>query len=291
MIKGTLSVLAVTTALWLTNSIVGAAIALAATWGLLMLLYDLRSIAWLRNVDVDGAIEPGLPSWDWSALGRLTWLAFPIGVRVMLFTLCFNIPRYFIEEYHGEQQLGIFAALAYVTVVAQVLSNAIGQAAAPRLGSYYAAGDMVGFRVLVLKLAAAGAVLGGAGVVVALLVGEPLLILLYQPEYAEYADEFEWIMAASGLWCVVSMFVVAANAGRRQGSQAVAGVVITIVTIVASAVLIRSDPLDGAATASVVSAVAGLLVFGILFLTIGKPSSALSDDELAPIDEEIRGAL
>lgn len=274
MLRGSLSVVAVVLGLWLTGSVIVAAIALAATWGALMVAYDLQSVAWLRALDADAQTESALPCWDWAALGRLAWQAFPIGVRVMLFTLCLNVPRYFIEEYHGEQALGLFAAMAYVAVVAQVVSNAIGQAAAPKLGSHYAAGDMPGFRSLTLKLAAAAGLVGGAGMLVAWLGGRPLLALLYSAEYAAHVDVFTWIMAASGLWCVASMFVVAANAGRRQTTQAIAGIGVVAVTVAASVLLIREDALYGAALASVAGSTAALIAFAGIFLTIAAPADS-----------------
>src|SRR5262249_3654161 len=142
-------------------------------------------------------------------------LALPLGAVTMLFTLSANLPRYFVEQRLGEGPLGIFAALAYVTVVGQVLSNSLGQAAAPRLAAHYAAGEPRAFRVLVLKLTGAGAAVAAAGVLVALVAGRFLLALLYRPEYAEHAGVFTVVMAGAGLWCVATMFVCAATAARR----------------------------------------------------------------------------
>jgi hypothetical protein len=81
--------------------------------------------------------------------------------------------------------------------------------------------------------------------------------------------------------------VGAANAARRQASQAAAGIVVTIATLAASAWLVRGDSLVGAALATVVSAGAGLLAFGIIFLTIGKGPAT----ERAHADDEFRGTL
>src|SRR6202044_421090 len=131
--------------------------------------------------------------------------------------------------------------------------------------------EMNAFRVLVLKLAGAAAVLGGAGVVLALVVGRQLLTLLYRPEYADHADVFTWIMAGAALWSVTTMFIAAANAGRRQISQAIAGIAVVIATLGSSVILIQSDELAGAAYASVIGGVVGVIAFGAIFLSIGKP--------------------
>lgn len=293
MLRGTLSVAAVVVGLWLTNNVLGAVIALAVVWGLMTVLYDAQSVAWLRAAATPLRPEETALCWDRQALARLAWQALPVGIRVMLFTLCVNIPRYFIEEYHGTETLGIFAALAYVTVVAQMVSNSLGQAAAPRLATLYAAGDIHSFRMLVLKLTAVGALLGGGGIVLALIVGRPLLALLYQPAYAEHAGAFVWIMIGAALWCVATMLVVAANAARCQASQAVAAVVVALATVAASLVLIPTESLAGAAMTTVVSAAVGLSAFGIIFLTIGRPHASDTLDgvnRLLHVDEELAGA-
>jgi len=56
------------------------------------------------------------------------------------------------------------------------------------------------------------------------------LTLIYGPEYGANAVLFVWIMAGAGLWCVTTMFVAAANAARRQASQAWAGVAVVVAT-------------------------------------------------------------
>jgi O-antigen/teichoic acid export membrane protein len=282
ILKGILSVAAVVAWLYFGGGIIGAACVLTLTWGMLLVMYDLRSTAWLQRMEAISGADGFAPSWEWPMLRKLAWQALPIGIRVMLFTLCLNIPRYFVEQYHGEEALGIFAALAYVTVICHVLSNSLAGAAAPRLASLYAAGDMHGFRSLVFKLSAAGTALGGIGVVLCMIAGRPILTLLYKPEYAEHAGAFTWIMVGAGLWCVASMFVVSANAARRQGSQAIAGIVVTIATLWASAVLIRSDSLGGAAMASVISSAVALVAFGVIFLTIRHRTAI----EPAQLDEE-----
>jgi len=273
MLKGSLSVLAMAVGIYL-NGVVGGAVALAGTWGLLLGLYDLRSPAWLNKVEAGLGDQRFSPRWEWPALGRLAWLALPLGLVAMLFTLSTNIPRYFVEHHLGEGQLGIFAAMAYVAVIGQILSNSLGQAAAPRLASHYVAGDLYGFRLLVLKLAGIGAALGSGGVLVAWLFGRPLLTLLYRPEYAEHAGVFTGIMAGAGLWCIATMFIYAATASRRNRSQAVAAAVVTLATLAASAILIPADSLTGAATATVASGAAALAAFGTIFVSIGKPAKA-----------------
>jgi O-antigen/teichoic acid export membrane protein len=270
MLKGVLSVTAVAAWLWLGGGIVGAAAALAATWGLVLLGYDVVSPAWLRKIEPDYVDESAAPYWDWPTLATLAGQSLPLGVRVMLLTLTLYVPRYFVEYHLGEGALGIFGALTYVAVVSQVLSNAIALAAAPRLARHHALGELPAFRRLVLKMVGMSVLVGGAAVLVALVAGEPILRLLYQREYAEHADLFTWIMLGAALWCVVIMLVAAANAARCQVSQAMAGIAVVLATLGSSAILIPSHALTGAAVASIIGGAVGVVAFGAIFLSIGK---------------------
>jgi O-antigen/teichoic acid export membrane protein len=270
MLKGPLSVAALAAGVALSGSVVVGTVALAAAWGLLLLLYDVRSPAWLRTVTAGAAPGEGerfTACWEWPVLGRLARLALPLGVVIVLFALGNNIPRYFVEDRLGEGALGIFAALAYFAVVGQLLSNSLGQAAAARLGRHYAAGELRAFRLLGWKLAAVAAVLGCVGILVAFVAGRPLLALVYRPEYAEHAAVFTIIMAGAALSGVTIMFFYTATAARRLGSQTAAAAAVTLAALVSSVALIRGDSLDGAAAATVVSAAVGLVAFGGIFLT------------------------
>lgn len=287
MLKGPLSVAAMTAGILLAGGVVGGAVALAWTWGLLLAFYDLRSPGWLRKTDAEHGPIAFSPCWEWRSLGRLAWLALPLGIVAMLFTLSTNIPRYFVEHNLGERLLGIFAAMAYVTVIGQILSNSLGQAAAPRMARYYTAGDLRRFRRLVLQLAAVGVALGSGGVLVAWLAGKPLLTLLYREEYGEYADVFAGVMAGAGLWCIATMFIYAATAARRNRSQAAAAGVVAVTTFGACAMLIQGDSLNGAALASVATGAAAVVAFGTIFVTTGKAAPADTEKPRRPDDVAI----
>ena len=48
------------------------------------------------------------PIWSSGRLWQLAWVALPLGIVQMLFSLSGNVPRYFIERYRGPGELGIF---------------------------------------------------------------------------------------------------------------------------------------------------------------------------------------
>ena len=182
--RALISALALGGALWLTHSIVAAAAALAAARIASLLLFDVRTG------------EP-LARTTRSQQFVILRTALPLGLVLMLVTLNTNLPRYAIEQKLGTRELGAFAAVAGFLAGGNTVVNALGQSATPRLARYFAEGDRRGFRRLTIRLAALSAGLGAAGIAGALLLGAPLLRILYRPEFAQYAGLLAVLMAAA----------------------------------------------------------------------------------------------
>lgn len=259
ILKGGLSLAALAGILYLTGSLLWAVAGLAGAWAAILALYDIPvSLRLLRPA--------GRPQLQAATLGRLASLALPLGVVMMLISLNTNIPRYFIEHYQGEHQLGIFAALAYLVVAESTVIAALGQAATPRLAQYHAGGRRTAFYRLVGKLLAICLALGGGGVAVAVFAGGPLLTALYAPEYAIYTDVFALVMLAAALWNVASVFGYAATARRRFRYQPVALIVIVLVAAGAGLALIPALGLWGAGLSLVASSLVAMLAYALFLL-------------------------
>lgn len=246
MIEGPATLVVMAAVLALTHSVAAAAAAMALVWLLQLVLYDARSAARLLRA------RPR-PRWHGPTLRRLAWLALPLGVTMLLISLNANIPRYVMERAWGEAELGIFAALAYLIVAGNTVVGALGQAASPRLAAHYAGGRARAFRGLLLKLVGMGALLGAAGVTVALLLGEPLLALIYGPAYAAHADVFVLVMLAGGIGYVSSFLGYGMTAARFFRAQAPLFAAVVAVTTLAALALIPPLGMRGAALALIAS--------------------------------------
>jgi O-antigen/teichoic acid export membrane protein len=174
-----------------TGDVASGVLALAAGWMGVFLFYDLPRAA--------AILPPGglHPRWSPRMLGRLAWLALPLGIVTTLLSLMSTIPSVFIEKLRGAGELGLYTALAYSYAASHRIASAMGEAASARLARHYAGGRRRDFgRVLagLLALAAAGAT---AGIGVAVLAGRPLLTLLYGAPYGERADLLAGFMLVS----------------------------------------------------------------------------------------------
>ncbi|NEQ28455.1 MAG: lipopolysaccharide biosynthesis protein, partial [Microcoleus sp. SIO2G3] len=164
-------------------------------------------------------------------------------------------PRYFIEQHLGDRELGIFAAIAYLMVAGNMVVTALGRSATPRLAKYYAAGNGVAFRTLLLKLVGIAAVLGGAIVFVASVAGERILTILYQPEYAQHKDLFVWLMVAAAIGYISSFLGDGMSAARYFRIQIPLFVSVTTTLAVACLWLLPTYGLQGAAIALIMAAI------------------------------------
>lgn len=249
MIKGPLSLLLLGLGVYLTRSIFWGAVGLAVAWAIVLFVYDIRSSSLMLN---KMAIRP---HWHLKKLGKLAWLALPLGFVMMLTSLDANIPRYLIEQYLGQRELGIFAAIAHLMLVGSMVVNALGDSATPRLAKYYAAGNSIAFRTLILKLTGIGALLGGVAIVVSLVAGKQLLTFLYQPEYAEQANVLVWLMVGAAILYAGSFLSYGMTAARYFRIQMPLYSLVIGTTVISCIWFIPSMGLLGAAIALIMGSV------------------------------------
>lgn len=245
MLRGTLATAVFGTVLWAGGGLLHALGALTVAWVLVLVVHDRRAAARV----VVHAAAPRARSVDWRAAGRIVALSLPLGLVMMLISLRTNIPRYFIENRLGAAELGIFAALSSLLAVGSMVISALGQSATPRLARHFHLGEVRAFRRLVARLLAFAALVGGAGTVVTILAGKPLLNLVFGPPYAEHANVLAWLMA-SGFAAYSASFVgYALTAARRFMVQLPLFALTTLACTAGCAWLVPTHGLEGAAFA------------------------------------------
>ena len=196
----------------------------------------------------------------------------------MLLSLNTNIPRYFIEEYLGERQLGIFAALSYLMVAGNMVILALGESASPRLAKYYAAKNITAFRGLLLKLVGLAALIGGAAIVIAQLAGKEVLTLLYRPEYGSHKDLFVLLMVAAAISYMSSFLGYGMTAARYFHVQTPLFVIVTAISAVVCLWLLPTQGLIGAAKALIFAAVVqAVFSLGVIIHAIYKLKTTESE--------------
>lgn len=272
ILKGLLSLFMLGIGVYLTDSVVGGVVGLIIAWALILVVYDFRSGALILNQNLPPSQTTSkilLPRLQARTLASLAWLALPMGLVMMLISLGDNMPRYFIEQYLGVRELGIFSTIAYLMITGDMVVLALGQSAIPRLAKYYAEVNSNAFRGLLLKLVGIGALLGTTAILIALIAGKQILTLIYRPEYGQYASLLVWLMVAAAIKYMSSFLGQGMTAARFFRVQMPLSALVAITSGIACIWLLPTYGLFGAAIAILCAAIVQLLVsLGIVIYAI-----------------------
>ncbi|MEM9953291.1 MAG: oligosaccharide flippase family protein [Chloroflexota bacterium] len=209
LIKGPASLVSMIIGILLTNSLAGGVIGMLLVWCILFITFDLHNMRRLVSHQ-----EQMMPRWDLERLKPLLWTALPMGFVALLGSLGWSLPRIFIEQFLGEAQLGIFAALFYLLVAGSTIVVALGQSAAPRMAQYRAIGNWQAYTRLLLQLTGIGLAIGLIGLIGAIFFGQQVLGLIYGPTYATYTDLFVLLMVVGLITYVDTCIGYAITAAR-----------------------------------------------------------------------------
>jgi O-antigen/teichoic acid export membrane protein len=281
MIKGPLSLVLLGVGIVLTHNVLGGVTGIVIAWVMVLIGYDIPSSVQVAQSRIsDNSPHQPIhfefqPRYHPAVLWKLTWLALPLGVVMMLISLNANVPQYFIEWYLGEHDLGIFAAISYLMVAAGIVVNALGESASPRLAKYYAECNVNAFRSLLFRLIGIGILLGCAGVLIALMAGSPILTILYSPEYALHTDLLVGLMIVCSVNNVASFLGYGMTAARYFRVQTPLFMVVAGSAAFVCWWLMPSYGLQGAVIALLVSAsVQALFSLGVIIYAIRRIQGA-----------------
>lgn len=173
---------------------------------------------------------------------------------MFLGTLQNNVPRYILQADHGNALLGYFGALAYPMALAVLMVSALGQAASPRLASNFVT-DIAAYRRLIGKLLLISAGLGVLLIACVIVLGRPVLTILYAPDYAGYQTEFILLSVAAAITLGTACCGYALTAARMFRIQLILALVSCAATVGAAWWLIPAYGIRGAALSVLVTAV------------------------------------
>ena len=195
-----------------------------------------------------------------SRLMKLLILSLPLGITVVLGSLNTNIPRYFIEHYNGQYELGIFAGISFLLVACGTLINALGQVVTPRLANYYQFQKFKLFYQLLYKSIIIGFFIGILGLIIVYFLGEQILTVVYTKEYANYNNVFMIIMIGAIFLYTTVFFGTGLTAMRKFKLQLPIHVFSFCVVLLTSVIFIPKYGVTGGAF---------VILFGNLASSIG----------------------
>ncbi len=243
MLRGAVSAVVLSAVVWRTHSGVWGALSLAAVSLCVLVGFDLARLELRNRVRV-----PALGT-VWNNLTDLARVAGPLGFAPMLVTLNAYQSRYWLAHHHSESDIGVYSALAYVTVAANLVVVALAQAAGPAMTRAYFSDDRREFLASALRLTALGLALGMGGILVAWLWGGPLMTLVYGPRYASHTGTLLWLMIAGALSYLATCTGYTLTAARRFLVQVPILCTAGLAIALASSMLVPAYGIRGAAIA------------------------------------------
>lgn len=258
MIRGSASVVAFTLTFAYFRNLALSVTVMCGIWLAVVLFYDLPNARKLIGR------QATFFRFDRRTLWRLAMLGLPLGWVATFASLNVNIPRYFLQHYLGLADQGIYASLAYLVVVINLVVFALTQSVTTRLARLYADSEIKMFVSLLTKLTMIGMLIAAVGVPLTFLVGRSLLTLLYRREYADHVGLLALFVGVAGLTTIGSFLLCGLTAARLFRAQVPVYLAAMVVAIAASAWLVPRFGLIGGGYAillsSLTAAVGGFLM-------------------------------
>jgi O-antigen/teichoic acid export membrane protein len=268
ILRGVLALIVFSTGIYLTHDLLSACVGVTIAWLATLCFFDSRrahSILHHSQSRVKWPLRTIRKEMRWWAhAARRHWslarLAFPLGVVTTMAAVNLNVPRYFIHAHFGENQLGIFSALAYTTVAMTLVSDSLGHSGVPRMSRLYADGNFAEFFSVLFWFVMAEIILGLTALAVACLAGPQILTALYGKEYAAQSRVFTLLILGAAINCIASGFTTGITSARRFGIQVPLFGVVIGACVLCCARWIPVSGLSGGALATVYSATIRLLL-------------------------------
>lgn len=287
ILRGCLSLSGFYVVLSRTHRLFPALCALCLAWGIVLIAYDLPQTAKLIRKMEGRRIHL---QWNWPVLWDLAKLTAPLGVSAMLTAFAINMPRYFIEHALGSRELGIFAALGYLTIAGGVVVNSLSEATVPRFAKYFALGQTKSANRLLWWLVLITAALGMIGVIASMVFGKKILTTIYRPDYAAETNLLVLLMWATALANVSSVFNYVLLAARWFRTYLASLIVLTAIIAMGCSIAIPRWGLRGAAFACLAGFASQLLVCSgtVWWLMKSSNKQAANQPEVAELFMPVR---
>lgn len=222
-----------------------------------------------------------------ASLRRLIWTAFPLALGGAVGTLATNLPRYFLDRYHGVESVAIYSVAMMPLTVIGVFMSGVSQGTLARAARYFQDGQMSAFNRLAIKVTAvqvAGSVLF---TLTCFLFGAPLISLLFTPEYESAAQPLVLLAVALTIGTLSTHGTLVVSAARAFRLQLLNTVVSFVAMLLVCVVVVPKAGVIGVGggevfrffVATVFLTIAGLIVYrrrasaGLCSSTLVRPKS------------------
>jgi O-antigen/teichoic acid export membrane protein len=257
MLRALLSTAVMSAVLYTTRSVGWAMAAYAGACVFVLLTYDRKTPAVLHLAAPERRPQT-------QAFWKLSCLATPLAIGVLLSSLNAYLPRYFIYSLSGNQALGRFSVLGSVNAAGLLFVSALGQASMPRLVQRFEARDRRGFGKVLIAILAAVVVACVAGLCIVYYAGDPIVALVYGSAYTNQGKTLLILTAAASMSFCSAVLGYAVKAVRELTGQAIVQALVTVTTAALCYLLVPRYGGAGAALAMLGSSTLSVLLLAAI---------------------------
>lgn len=236
-----------------------------AIWIAVVLSITIDSILIYKTFKVTGTEEY---TFNVGEIVNLLKICFPLCVGTTLSIYIGNVPKYMIDAYMNEELQAIFGYIMLPVFAIMLFNNFIYQPMIKGLGDLWAANEKIIFKRRVFKQCL---IVVGLTIIIlftGLLLGLPILSLLYNIDLSPYKMEFAILLIGGGFFALASYLIVPITTIRKQNYIAGGYLIVAILSLLLGRVLVVEYEMLGAALLYlIVNAI--LVVTYIIVLIVG----------------------
>ena len=199
---------------------------------------------------------------------NLVKVCFPLMLSVFIPSLVIAIPRMIIQEKFGELLLGVFGSIFTPTVVITTLVPSIITALVPMYANLWARRDHKRFHLRVFELIGGTIILGCFACVVAVLVGKPVMVLLFGGSIIEYYKLLYSAIIATTLCAIASCYTILLTVVRKLKISLFSALICLVCDAVLAAILIDKFGIFGAAYTLIIAYSVQIIIQSITLISV-----------------------
>lgn len=206
----------------------------ALAWWLGVFLYDVR-------------IDVQYSRFDYRRALHLIWITLPFGCVMALSSAIVYIPVYWLKSAWGVEAVGKFSAMLFFLALGKMIQSTVVEVMLPRLAKHYMEGRISAMWKMIGQLSVLSCFIGVAGVLMAFLLGELLLVTCYGREFSGLSDVLCWVMASAAASYMASVAFGVLTLAKRGWDQLVLHLFVALVCIVCACIYVPNEGALGAA--------------------------------------------
>lgn len=263
MMESIVAVLSFSLAFRFTGSLLISLLSIASSQLIVLAVYTIPK---LRTLLAHRGEAIGL-SRDFAILSRLLVMALPLGITVGILNLNSALPRLTLGYFGSEYEVGILAAFTQLVVSGTIVIGALGQAVTPVFARDMLNENYRHFFSLLRKMLGVAFGIGIAGCLSVLLLGEPVVSILYTPDFLGHQTSLLILAASSGFTFAASFQGYALTAARIISPQIWLFIAVGVVMLISLLLAVPILGLNGAVLGILLASMAQFVLSGIILQT------------------------